>query len=113
MIDEGFATLLGGAGEKTFYESAKYFAQQLAKNETVKFDDILNKKWGWQFSAYYTTGAIVCKLIYDKNGITSVKKLLDTPPDNDVIKQTICKLLKIKTKDLDKYFRTETLKYLN
>lgn len=113
MIDEGFATLLGGAKGKTFNESAKLIAQQLAKNETVKFDDILNKKWGWQFAAYYTTGAIVCKLIYEKGGITSLKKLLDTPPDNDLLKQTICTLLKIKATDLDKYFRTETLKYLN
>lgn len=111
IIDEGFATWLGGAMEKTFEERAQILAQHLAKNDTITFDDILNKKWGWQFAAYYTTGAILCKLIYDKGGIIALKKLLNTAPDNDKLIQTICELLKIKTTDLNKFMRTEILKY--
>jgi len=112
MINEGFATWLGGTMEKTFEERAKILAQQLANNDTVTFDDILNKNWGWQFAAYYTTGAILCKLVYDKGGVIAVKKLLDIPPDNDKLIQTISELLKIKTTDIDKFVQTETLKYL-
>lgn len=111
MINEGFATMLGGAMEKTFNERAKILAQQLAKNDTVTFDDILDKKWGRQFAAYYTTGAILCKLIYDKDGIVALKKLLDTPPDNDKLIQAICALLKIKPTGVDRFLRTEILKY--
>jgi hypothetical protein len=111
MINEGFATWLGGAMEKTFEERAKILAQQLVKNDTVTFDHILNKKWGWQFAAYYTTGAIICKLVYDKGGVTAINKLFDIPPDNSKLIQTICELLIINTTDLDKFLRTETLKY--
>lgn len=111
IIDEGFATWQGGAMEKTFNERAKILAQQLVKNDTVTFDDILNKKWGWQFVAYYTTGAIICKLVYGKGGNVALKKLLDTAPDDDQLTQTICQLLKIKATDLDKFLRAEILKY--
>jgi hypothetical protein len=111
VINEGFATWLGGAMEKPFEERAKILAQQLAKNDAVTFDDILNKKWGWQFVAYYTTGAILCKLIYDRGGVIALKKLLDTSPDKDKLIQTICELLKIKPTDIDKVMRTEILKY--
>jgi len=111
MINEGFATWLGGAMENTFEASAKILAQQLTKNDTVNFENILNKQWGWQFAAYYTTGAIICKLVYDKGGITAIKKLLDTPPDNDKLIQTISEILKIKTTDLDNFLRAEILKY--
>lgn len=112
MINEGFATWLGGTMEKTFEERAMILAKNLAKNDTVVFDDILNKKWGSQVVAYYTTGAILCKLVYDNGGVASVKILLDTPPDNDKLIKTVCELLKIKTMDLDQFLRTETLKYL-
>lgn len=79
----------------------------------ITFDDIMNKKWGWQNASlyYYSTAAILCKLIYDKGGIVALKKLLDIPPDNDKLIQTICELLKIKTTDLDRFLRAEILKY--
>lgn len=113
IIEEGFATWASAQSslETTFEEGAKKLAQQLAKNDTVTFHHILNKKWGWQFVAYYTTGAIICKLVYDKGGISALKKLLDTPPENDKLIQIMCELLKIKQTDLDKFLRTEILKY--
>lgn len=113
MINEGFATWLGGTMEKSFDERAKILAMQIARNDTITLLDVLNKKWGWQYAAYYTTGAIFCKLAYDKNGIAGVKKLLDIPPDNEKLSETICTLFKIDKTDLDKFWRTETLRYLN
>jgi len=41
----------------------------------------------------------------------AVRKLLGTPPDDEKLIQTICELLKIKMTELDKYLRTEILKY--
>jgi hypothetical protein len=112
MINEGFATWQGGAMEKTFEERAEILADQLAKNDTITFSDILNKKWGWQIAAYYTTGAIICRLAYDKGGLEALNKILATPHDNNQLIRTICDLFEIEQKDLDKFIRMETLKYL-
>ena len=112
LIDEGFATWQGGAMGKTFDERTKILAIQIANNNTVTFLDVLNNKWGWQYAANYTTGAIFCKLAYDKGGIIAVKKLLEIPPDNDKLIATICTLFDIDENGLDRFWRAETLKYL-
>ncbi|MBL7931684.1 MAG: hypothetical protein JNL60_07275 [Bacteroidia bacterium] len=112
LIEEGFATWQGGVMEKTFEESAKILASQIALNDTVTFLDILDKKWGWQYAAYYTTGAIFCKLVYDKGGITALKKLLEIPPDNGKLVESISTLIGINKNDLDSFWRRETLRYL-
>lgn len=112
MIEEGFATWLGGTMEKTFDERAKILAQELAHNDTITFDDILQSRWGWEFAAYYTTGAILCKLAYDKGGVMEVKKLLETKPEDNQLIQSIAELLNIKATDVDTFMRVEILKYL-
>ncbi|MDZ7615195.1 MAG: hypothetical protein U5K51_16980 [Flavobacteriaceae bacterium] len=53
LIEEGFATWKGGQGGKTFEESAKLFANELAKNDAVAFSDVLDRKWGSQYAAFY------------------------------------------------------------
>jgi hypothetical protein len=95
----------------SFDENAKILSEQFAKNDTVKFTDILNQSWGWQYNAYYTAGAIICKLAYDKGGIAAVKKLLDTPHNDVILNSELCNLFKISEKDLNIYFRKEILKY--
>jgi hypothetical protein len=115
MIEEGFATWTSGqlSWEMTFVEGAKGLSGQIAENDQITFDDIMNKRWGWQNATqyYYTTGAILCKLVYDKGGVAALKKLLDTPPDHGRLVEKVCVLLKIRTADLDKYLRKEILKY--
>ncbi len=109
LIEEGFATWNGGQGGKTFEESATILAHELRLNTTVTFTDVLNKKWGWQFSAFYTSGAILCKAAYDKGGVNLVKKFLETPPDNLI--PAICTLLEIEEKQIDTFWRTEVSKH--
>ncbi len=111
IIEEGFATWKGGQGGKTFEESAKLFANELANNDTVIISDILNKKWGWQYAAFYTSGAIFCKAAYDKGGVVLVKKLLDIPPDDEKLIEAICKLFEIKKVDIDSFLRKEVSKF--
>lgn len=111
LVDEGFATWLGGAMAKTFNENAKRLAQEWAKNDTITFDHILNKKWGWTFAAYYTTGAVICKLVHERGGNAALKTLLDTPSANDKLIQTVCQLLNIQSHELDHVLRTELSKY--
>lgn len=111
LIEEGFATWKGGQQGKTFEESAAVLANELAKNDTVNFSDVLNKRWGWQYASFYTTGAVFCKAAYDKGGIDLVKKLLETPRDDEKLVTTICTLFEIKEKDIDAFWRSEVLKF--
>ncbi len=111
IIEEGFATWKGGQGGKTFEESAKLFANELAESSKVTFSDVLNKRWGWQYAAFYTTGAIFCKAAYDKGGIVLVNKLLDTPQDNDKLIEAICQLFEIKKIEINDFWRREVLKF--
>lgn len=107
LIDEGFATWQGGAMEKSFEERAKILANEFTKNDTLTFTDILNKSWGWQYAAFYTSGAIICKLAYDKGGIAAIKKLLAIPPDDAQLIDSICTILDVPKNDFEKYWRLE------
>lgn len=111
MIEEGFATWKGGQGGKSFQESAEILAQEFFKNDTVTFENILKKEWGWQHAAFYTLGAIICQKVYEKGGVNSVKKLLETPNSNDKLIENICSILEIKRNQIDNFCRTEVLKY--
>lgn len=111
LIAEGFATWKGGQGGQTFEESAELLANELAKNDTVTFADILNKNWGWQYASFYTTGAVFCKAAYDKGGITLVKKLLEAPNDDKKLVESICSVFEIKERDINAFWRREVLKY--
>lgn len=116
FVEEGFATWVSGqlSFETSFETGARKLAQALSKTDTVTFEDIVHRKWGWQNASlnYYSTGAIVCKLIYAKGGLAAIKKLLNTPPNDAALTKTICELLKIKPTEFDKYLRSEILKYL-
>ncbi len=111
IIEEGFATWKGGQGGKTFEQSAKLFANELAKNDEVTFTDVLNKKWGWQLAAFYTTGAILCNSAYEKGGVKLVSELLKLPDDSENLIDNLCSIFKIEKNDLDDFWRAETLKF--
>ncbi|MFZ6664652.1 hypothetical protein [Peijinzhouia sedimentorum] len=111
IIEEGFATWKGGTMGKTFEESASTLANEIAVNNSITFDDVLNKKWGWQVAAFYTTGAVFCKLAYDKGGVALVKKLLETPNDNEELIQSICSLFEIEQDEINTFWRAEVLKF--
>lgn len=111
MIEEGFATWKGGQNGKTFEESAKRLANELAKNDTISFTDILNKKWGWQYAAFYTTGAILCDIAYKKGGVMLVNELLKIPNDNEKLIDNLCLLFDMEKKEFDAFLRKEILKF--
>lgn len=111
IIEEGFATWKGGAMEKTFDERAKMLANEIFLNDSITFTDILNKKWGWQYAAFYTTGAILCHAAYTKGGVAFVNKLLETSNDDEALVETICLLFEIKKQNLNSFWRSEVLKF--
>lgn len=111
LIEEGFATWKGGQDGKIFDESAKLFANELAKNDTVTFLDVLNRKWGWQNAAYYTTGAILCNSAFEKGGVKLVNEVLSIPNETESLVDKLCLVFGIDKKDFDKFWRDETLKF--
>ena len=111
MIEEGFATWQGGAKGKTFEENAAILAGKLAKADTVTFNDILNRQWGRQYLAYYTTGAIICKKAYEKNGVTAIEKLLNVPPGNEKLKKTLSDIFDVEEIEMDNLIKEEILTY--
>ncbi len=113
IIEEGFATWKGGQGGKTFEESAELLANELAKNDTITFSDVLNKKWGWQFAAFYTTGAILCNSAYEKGGVELVNELLKIPNDQERFVVDLCSIFKIEESDFEYFWKTEVLKFKN
>jgi len=111
LIEEGFASWKGGQGGKTFEESAKLFANELVKNDTVTFLDVLNKKWGWEYAAFYTTGAILCNTALEKGGVKLVNELLNIPNDSEKVIDNLCLIFDMDKHDFESFWRTETLKF--
>lgn len=111
LIEEGFATWKGGQAGKTFEESAKILANGLAQNDTATFSDVVNKTWGWQYFAYYTTGAILCHSANQKGGAKLVNALLQVPNDSDKLIDNLCLIFGVEKKDFDGFWRNETMKF--
>lgn len=113
LIEEGFATWKGGQAGKTFEESAKILANELSKNDSITFSDILNRKWGWEFAAFYTSGAILCNAVYEKGGVKIISLFLNIKNNDKALISFILELFELKPEELDVFWRTEVLKYNN
>ena len=77
----------------------------------MTFLDVVNKKWGWPYAAFYTTGAILCNSAYKKGGVKLVNELLKIPNDGEKLVENVCLLFAIEQKDFDDFWRIEALKF--
>jgi hypothetical protein len=111
MIEEGFATWKGGTMGRDFGESAALLAAELGQNNTVTLQDVLEKKWGWEVAAFYTTGAIFCEAAHARGGVPAVLRLLDAPPDNAAFLNILADVLGIREDQLNAYWRQEVSTY--
>jgi hypothetical protein len=111
MIEEGFATWKGGVSGKSFEESITLLANEIESNDTLTFTLVLNKQWGWQYAAYYTTGALFCKIAYERGGLPLLTKLMEIPMDDEKLVNSICELFQLDKKELAIFWRNEILKY--
>lgn len=106
MLDEGLATWLGGARQNTrFQDNLADLRAALRDKPQVRFSDILQNRWGWQVGAYYTSGAVLCKLVYDHKGADGLWELLTTPQDDTQLKANVSRLLDIEESSLDRVWR--------
>jgi hypothetical protein len=108
FIGEGSATWLGGVMGKSFITAVKDLSNAVAKNDTVSLDDVLERKWGWHVNAFYVSGAIMCKTVYDRKGVAGLKQLFVLPEDDSLLKAKLKELL---GEDPEKVWRKELLKY--
>lgn len=111
IIEEGFATWKGGQDGKSFEESAKVLANALAKQSGIPFMDVVDKKWGFEYNGFYTTGAILCNTAFKKGGVKLVSELLKIPNDTDNLVNNLSKLFKIEPGNFDEFWRNETLSF--
>ncbi len=110
LIKEGLATWLGGSNGETFEQNLHTLSNAIRNNDTLTVDKVIDLTWGWTVNAFYTTGGLFCKLVYEKNGITGLNRLFSIPANDNVkLKEELMKLLN--TKNLNEVWRKELLKY--
>ena len=96
FINEGLATWLGGSRLKSFKENVESLSDFVSKNDTITLDNVLEEGAGWTVGGYYTSGAIFCKLVYEKKGLKGLEELFLLPAnDNTVLKKKLMQLLEV------------------
>jgi hypothetical protein len=110
LISEGLATWLGGSnGTQIFGKNLADLSEAIKNTDTITVDDVIELKW-WKANAFYTTGGLFCKLVYEKNGLTGLNKLFSIPAnDNKKLREELMKLLS--TKNLNEVWKKELEKY--
>ena len=110
LIKEGLATWLGGSNGETFIQNLQTLSKAIRNSDTLTVDKVIDLTWGWNVNAFYTSGGLFCKLVYEKNGIIGLNRLFSIPANDNVkLKEELMKLLN--TKNLNDLWRKELLKY--
>lgn len=82
LIGEGLATWLGGAGfNETFEEGLNKFSLEIKNNKTINLDAIIRFEYRNPFDSdpFYLTGGVICKMVYEKHGISGIFELYNCP----------------------------------
>lgn len=84
IINEGFATWLGGPRQGISYEeSLLTLSKQFQQQPPTSIQDILSFKYKNKMdnNVFYVTGATICKLTYEAHGTEGVWELLNSTPE--------------------------------
>jgi hypothetical protein len=112
FFNEGVASLIGDCGYKAnmpFDFHLKRIANYIKNNREYNFSDFENLKSIDNITNMtYFTGALLCKIIYEKDGIKGLFKLLSTDPDAYI---TLEQVLNLKKENIDTYIKTELKKH--
>lgn len=92
IMSEGVATWLAGPGDVSYKEALRKLSRKFQKRPPQSLEEIINSKYRNQFNnnVIYVTGAVICQMAYDINGIAGVKTLLNS--DDEEFKKTIEKV---------------------
>jgi hypothetical protein len=109
MIEEGFATWLGGQNQMSWERSKFILKEEIAKNQEVTFNQVIEGTWGNQ-AAFYTSGALLCQAAFDKGGDPAVEQLLTAPTEDEAFKAFLCEFFNIPPAELSDFWRSEVMK---
>jgi hypothetical protein len=119
-INEGLATYLGGSMDMSLENHLKNLAKDLEKHADYDLNDFLSLDGSFVdqtsrsvFTNYkFTLGGLICKLAYEKGGIAAIKTLLSSGRSGEELYLSVEKVLGVKRKNFNRYFRSEIIKYL-
>lgn len=80
LINEGLATWQAGPQlNKTFKSALASFSKEIEKNDTLTLNDIIENKYRHPYDNIpkYVAGAVICKLVYEKEGTHGIKTILN------------------------------------
>ncbi len=114
LLDEGIATWLGGSESLggNFNVLCGKLYDRVAKDDSTTFEDVI-ERWSLGALGFYTTGAILCQMSYEKGGINNVKQLLTIGNTSDDLYISIEKLFRIQRNDLVKNWKYKLKEYSN
>lgn len=90
IITEGVATWLGGPrATETFGEALKNLSMQFQKKRPQSLQEIMDFTYRNKFdnNVIYITGAVICQMAYDREGVSGIKILLKC--DDDTFKEAM------------------------
>jgi len=119
-INEGLATYLGGSVSMSLENHLKNLAIDLEKHTSYDLNNFLSLDGTFVdntsktvYTNYkFTLGGLICKLAYEKEGVSAIKVLLSSGRTDEELYKTVEKVLGVKRKDLNRYLRSEIIKYL-
>ena len=112
ILMEGIATYEGGSLNRKFDELVNDLSDYLNKNDTITFQNFLDSPYlegGSTF--YYTVGAVLCKMAYQKGGAATVKALLESGYENEQLYQKIESVLGIPRDKVTEVLRAKVKEY--
>ena len=112
ILMEGIATLEGGSMNRSFDELVKELDSFFTVNDTLTFQNILDSPYLEGGSTiFYTTGAVLCKMAWQKGGAESVKTLLSGGYQNEELYQTLESVLGVTRDNITQVLRAKVKEY--
>ena len=104
IINEGLATWLGGPSQNETFEEALLKLSNDLKEKEVTLDDIINNRYRNPFdnNPLYVSGAVICRLVYEKHGADGIHRLLEVPQDPALFKKGLKELFGMEYGEVDK-----------
>jgi hypothetical protein len=112
ILSEGLATYLGGTGDISFGEALKNLSLYLKNNDSIYIDMIVNNAFiNGSVEVYYTTGAVICKMLEDMGGPELILKVMSKTKSKDDLFLELERAFDVKRNNLNKKWRQKVFEY--
>ncbi len=112
FIDEGVSTLFGGSVGLPLSTHLKKI-HSFNKKYPIDFVNLAELRGGIDNITFYNcaVGGLLCKIMYDREGMDGIHKMLKGGSSDENLYKTIENLLKVKRENLNEFIHTELEKY--